>query len=74
VVNLRMMPSMTSIAEHSGALAELRQAGLVRHLGVSGVTPRQLAEAQASAPVVLTSLASLTYPKRTAQRGNQMVS
>jgi aryl-alcohol dehydrogenase-like predicted oxidoreductase len=52
VVNLRMMPSMTSIAEHFGALAELCQAGLVRHLGVSGVTPRQLAEAQAIAPVV----------------------
>jgi pyridoxine 4-dehydrogenase len=52
VVNLRMMPSMTSIAEHFGALAELRQAGLVRHLGVSGVTPQLLAEAQAVAPVV----------------------
>ena len=27
-----------SIAEHFGALAELRQAGLIRHLGVSDVT------------------------------------
>jgi pyridoxine 4-dehydrogenase len=52
VVNLRVMPSMTSIAEHVGALAELRQAGLIRHLGVSGVTPERLAEAQAVAPVV----------------------
>jgi pyridoxine 4-dehydrogenase len=52
VVNLRMMPSMTSVAEHVGALAELCQAGLVRHLGVSGVTPQQLADAQAVAPVV----------------------
>jgi pyridoxine 4-dehydrogenase len=52
VVNLRVMPSMTSIAEHVGALAELRQAGLIRHLGVSGVTPERLAEAQAIAPVV----------------------
>ncbi|MCX4595396.1 aldo/keto reductase [Streptomyces sp. NBC_01549] len=41
-----------SIAEHFGALAELREAGLVRHLGVSSVTPRHLAEAQAIAPVV----------------------
>ncbi|WP_329360820.1 aldo/keto reductase [Streptomyces sp. NBC_01483] len=41
-----------SIAEHFGALAELREAGLVRHLGVSSVKPRHLAEAQAIAPVV----------------------
>jgi pyridoxine 4-dehydrogenase len=52
VVNLRVMSSMTSIAEHVGALAQLRQAGLIRHLGVSGVTPDRLAEAQAIAPVV----------------------
>jgi pyridoxine 4-dehydrogenase len=52
VVNLRYMPSMESVAEHFGALAELRNAGLIRHLGVSGVTPQQLAEAQAVAPVV----------------------
>jgi pyridoxine 4-dehydrogenase len=52
VVNLRRMPSMTSIAEHVGALAELRQAGLIRHLGISGVEPRHLTEAMAVAPVV----------------------
>ncbi|MFF5259713.1 aldo/keto reductase [Actinomadura viridis] len=54
VVNLRVPPSRRdgSIAEHFGALAELREAGLVRHLGVSNVTPGQLAEAQAIAPVV----------------------
>ena len=52
VVNLRVMPAMTPLAEHFGALAELRQAGLIRHLCVSGVTPGQLAEAQAIAPVV----------------------
>jgi pyridoxine 4-dehydrogenase len=52
VVNLRMMPSMTSVAESFGALAELQRAGLIRHLGVSGVTPAQLAEARAVAPVV----------------------
>ena len=46
------MQGQTSIAEHVGALAELRQAGLIRHLGVSGVTPELLAEAQAITPVV----------------------
>ncbi|WP_037602130.1 oxidoreductase [Streptacidiphilus rugosus] len=51
VVNLRrgLEPS---IAEHFGALADLRDAGLIRHLGISHVTPEHLAEAQAIAPVV----------------------
>lgn len=40
------------MAEHVGALAALQAAGLIRHLGVSGVTPGQLAEAQSVAPVV----------------------
>jgi pyridoxine 4-dehydrogenase len=52
VVNLRRRPSQESIAEHFGALAELRDAGLIRHLGVSDVTVDQLAEALAIAPVV----------------------
>ena len=52
VVNLRRMPKYDSITEHLGALAELREAGLIRHLGISNVTPRHLAEAQAIAPVV----------------------
>jgi pyridoxine 4-dehydrogenase len=51
VVNLRRM-SQDSIAEHFGALAELRDAGLIRHLGVSNVTAAHLAEALAIAPVV----------------------
>ncbi|MFF4805009.1 oxidoreductase [Streptomyces sp. NPDC001351] len=51
VVNFRRT-EQDSIAEHFGALAELREAGLVRHLGISGVEPRHLAEAQAIAPVV----------------------
>ncbi|WP_055527707.1 aldo/keto reductase [Streptomyces graminilatus] len=51
VVNLRRM-RQDSIAEHFGALAELRAAGLIRHLGISGVEPRHLAEARAIAPVV----------------------
>jgi pyridoxine 4-dehydrogenase len=52
VVNLRVMRGQNAIAEHVGALADLRQAGLIRHLGVSGVTPELLAEAQATTPVV----------------------
>ncbi|MFF7331240.1 aldo/keto reductase [Streptomyces sp. NPDC090306] len=51
VVNLRYM-RQPSIAEHFGALAELREAGLVRHLGISGVRPEHLAEALEIAPVV----------------------
>jgi pyridoxine 4-dehydrogenase len=52
VVNYRRQPSVASVAEHFGALAELRAAGLIRHLGISGVAPEHLAEAQAIAPVV----------------------
>jgi pyridoxine 4-dehydrogenase len=51
VVNLRRM-RQDSIADHFGALADLRDAGLVRHLGVSDVTVSQLDEALAIAPVV----------------------
>ena len=51
VVNLRRM-RQESIAEHFGALAELRDAGLIRHLGVSDVTVTHLEEALAIAPVV----------------------
>jgi aryl-alcohol dehydrogenase-like predicted oxidoreductase len=51
VVNLRRM-RQDSIADHFGALADLRAAGLIRHLGVSDVEVRHLDEAQAIAPVV----------------------
>ncbi len=55
VVNLRMGgvggPDPGSIAEQFAALAELRDEGLVRHLGVSTVSVEQLAEAQSTAPV-----------------------
>jgi pyridoxine 4-dehydrogenase len=53
VVNLRMPRSQetASIAEHFGALAALRDAGLIRHLGISNVGPGHLAEAQSIAPV-----------------------
>ncbi|KIF78113.1 aldo/keto reductase [Streptomyces sp. 150FB] len=54
IVNLRIPPSRQngSIAEHFGALATLRDAGLIRHLGISNATPEHLAEARAIASVV----------------------
>ncbi|MGC1211647.1 MAG: oxidoreductase [Micromonospora sp.] len=56
VVNLRFggfdSPEPGSIAEQFAALAELRERGLIRHLGLSTVDSDQLAEAQAIAPVV----------------------
>jgi pyridoxine 4-dehydrogenase len=54
VVNLRIMkkPGEDSITERFGWLAELRDAGLIRHLGISNVRPDHLDEAQAIAPVV----------------------
>ncbi|MGG8406004.1 aldo/keto reductase [Streptomyces sp. 12297] len=51
VVNLRILGT-ASIAERFGVLAELREAGLIRHLGLSNIGAAQLAEAQAIAPVV----------------------
>jgi pyridoxine 4-dehydrogenase len=54
VVNLRLPRSQAtaSIAEHFGALASLRDAGLIRHLGISNAGSEHLAGAQAIAPVV----------------------
>jgi pyridoxine 4-dehydrogenase len=52
VVNFRLQAGLESIGEQFAALAELRDAGLIRHLGVSGVALRHLDEAQAIAPVV----------------------
>src|SRR5262245_41564875 len=51
VVNLRQH-GLSSIAEHFGALADLRQAGLIRHLGISNSRPEHLAQALEIAPVV----------------------
>ena len=50
-MNLRLS-GLDSIAEHFGALAELRDAGLIRHLGLSNARPEHLAQAQQIAPVV----------------------
>jgi aryl-alcohol dehydrogenase-like predicted oxidoreductase len=56
VVNLRVggfdSPVPGSIAEQFGVLAQLREEGLIRHLGLSTVNAEQVAEAQSIAPVV----------------------
>jgi aryl-alcohol dehydrogenase-like predicted oxidoreductase len=58
VVNLRLSnaaldyPVPMSLAEPFGVLAQLREQGLIRHLGVSHVSAEQLDEAKAIAPVV----------------------
>ena len=53
VVNLRVSDDHSeSLAEAFGTLAGLREQGLVGHLGVSNVSPEQLTEARAIAPVV----------------------
>jgi pyridoxine 4-dehydrogenase len=56
VVNLRVPglagPEEGTLAEQFTALAELREQGLIRHLGLSNGTAAQLDEASAIAPVV----------------------
>lgn len=57
VVNFRSMhglhaPAEGSIAAEIEALAELQSQGLIRHIGVSQVTPAQIAEAQRITPIV----------------------
>jgi pyridoxine 4-dehydrogenase len=57
VVNLRIMfnvsrPTEGSIEAPLAALAELQQKGLIRHIGLSNVTPTQIEEARRIAPIV----------------------
>jgi pyridoxine 4-dehydrogenase len=56
VVNLRvggvMEPSEGSIEQPLTALAELKRQGLIRHIGLSNITPRQLSEAQTITEIV----------------------
>ncbi len=56
IVNLRVGgitgPSQGSIAEPLTVLAELKSQGLIRHLGLSNVSPEQLAEAQTITEIV----------------------
>jgi pyridoxine 4-dehydrogenase len=51
LVNLRTLSVSKPVGEHFAALAGLRDAGLVRHLGLSNVTVAQIDEALAIAPV-----------------------
>ena len=57
VVNLRMMfsphgPAEGSLEAELTTLAELQQQGLIKHLGISNVTPAQLAQARSMAEIV----------------------
>lgn len=56
IVNLRMggfsTPEPGSIAEPLKVLIELKQQGLIRHIGLSTVTPEQFAEAQSLTDIV----------------------
>ncbi len=57
VVNFRSWgnghgPAEGSLVEPLTVLAELKEQGLIRHLGLSNVTPAQVKEAQTIAPVV----------------------
>jgi pyridoxine 4-dehydrogenase len=56
VVNMRVggfdSPEPGSVAEPFGALAEMRQEGLIKHLGISTASAEQIAEARSIAPVV----------------------
>jgi aryl-alcohol dehydrogenase-like predicted oxidoreductase len=57
IVNLRIMfgihgPAKGSIEEPLTALAELQREGLVRHIGLSNVTPTQIAEGRGIANIV----------------------
>jgi aryl-alcohol dehydrogenase-like predicted oxidoreductase len=59
IVNYRSMgsgaghgPGEGSIAEGISTLADLQRQGLIRHIGLSNVTPKQVAEARRIAPIV----------------------
>src|SRR3984885_8374057 len=56
IVNLRvggiMEPGEESIEEPLTVLAELKRQGLIRHIGLSNITPKQLAEAQTITDIV----------------------
>ncbi len=57
VVNLRSMfsihqPAEGSMEEPLSVLAELKQQGLIRHIGLSNVTPKQFADAQKITDIV----------------------
>ncbi|MBV8731846.1 MAG: oxidoreductase, partial [Acidobacteriia bacterium] len=69
VVNLRLggfsAPEDKPFEEPLSALAELKQQGLVQHIGLSTVSPRQLADAQA-----ITDIVCIQNLYNVAQRGD----
>src|ERR1041385_4406703 len=69
VVNLRLggfaAPEDEPFEEPLSPLAELKQQGLIRHIGLSTVSPRQLAEAQA-----ITEIVCIQNLYNVAQRGD----
>src|SRR6204780_3829671 len=69
VVNLRLggfaAPEDEPFEEPLSALAELKQQGLIQHIGLSTVSPRQLAEAQA-----ITEIVCIQNLYNVAQRGD----
>lgn len=57
VVNLRAMfsplgPAEGSLDEQMGVMAELQRQGLIRHIGLSNVTPKQVADGRKIAEIV----------------------
>jgi pyridoxine 4-dehydrogenase len=56
IVNLRLGgvegPEPGSIAEQFGAMVEMQEEGLIRHIGVSTFSAEQIAEARSIAPIV----------------------
>jgi len=72
VVNLRTpafdVPTDDSLGESFSVLAELQRAGLIRHLGISGVSDAQLTEAQSIAPVVWSNTTPETTSASNARR------
>ena len=56
IINLRvgeiMEPSEGSVEEPLSVLGELKRQGLIRHIGLSNITPRQLQEAQEITEIV----------------------
>src|SRR6185295_13297451 len=69
VVNLRLggfaTPEDEPFEEPLSALAELKEQGLIHHIGLSTVSPRQLAEAQA-----ITEIVCIQNLYNVAQRGD----
>jgi len=70
VVNLRLggfaAPEDEPFEEPLAALAELKEQGLVQHIGLSTVSPRQLAEAQ-----IITKIVCIQNFYNVAQRGDE---